>query len=146
MKIVFEELGNGEEEEIVIRCANLHQLSPGVLRLLDGLKAEELLVGYKGNEIHKIKAMDVYYFEAVENRTFLYRESEVLEVKQRLYELEKSMGTNFQRISKSVIMNLDKLQWITPALNGRFEAFLKNGERVIVSRQYVSVLKKKLGV
>ncbi|MEZ3472541.1 MAG: LytTR family transcriptional regulator DNA-binding domain-containing protein, partial [Lachnospiraceae bacterium] len=32
------------------------------------------------------------------------------------------------------------------AFNGRFEAFMRNGERVMISRQYVSALKEKLGL
>ncbi|WP_370775305.1 LytTR family DNA-binding domain-containing protein [Anaerobutyricum hallii] len=52
----------------------------------------------------------------------------------------------FMRISKSMIINLDKIRHISPALGGRFEALLDNDEKVIISRQYVPILKDKLGV
>ncbi|MCI7234323.1 MAG: LytTR family transcriptional regulator DNA-binding domain-containing protein [Oscillospiraceae bacterium] len=35
-----------------------------------------------------------------------------------------------------------KIESVSPALNGRFTAHMKNGERVIISRQYVPALKK----
>ncbi|MFD2881540.1 hypothetical protein ACFTAO_45705 [Paenibacillus rhizoplanae] len=33
-----------------------------------------------------------------------------------------------------------------PSLSGRFTALLDNGERVVISRQYVPVLKQRLGL
>ena len=83
----------------------------------------------------------------MDNKVFLYLEKEVYETKLKLYELEERfVGTDFLRVSKSVIMNLAKVKTLSPAFNGRFEATMKNGEKVIVSRQYVPVLKDKLGL
>jgi DNA-binding LytR/AlgR family response regulator len=47
---------------------------------------------------------------------------------------------------KSVFVNLSKVRSLSPALSGRFEATLENGEKVIISRQYVGDLKKRLGI
>ena len=55
------------------------------------------------------------------------------------------MGTEFLRISKSTIADVSKFHRLSPAFNGRLEAKLKNGETIIVSRQYVPALKQKLG-
>ena len=69
------------------------------------------------------------------------------EVKEKLYQVEElSEMLPFMRISKSMIINLDKIRHISPALGGRFEALLDNDEKVIISRQYVPILKDKLGV
>jgi len=40
---------------------------------------------------------------------------------------------------------LIKIDYVSPLLNGRIQAVLQNGEKVIISRQYVSAFKKKLG-
>ena len=72
---------------------------------------------------------------------------DIMEFDKAMYELEERfVGTDFLRVSKSVIMNLSKVKSLSPAFNGRFEATMKNGEKVIVSRQYVPVLKEKLGL
>ncbi len=55
-------------------------------------------------------------------------------------------GTHFFRASKSVVLNADRIDYIRPAISGRFEATLENGEKVMVSRQFVPELKKILGV
>ncbi len=48
-----------------------------------------------------INASEVLYFEAVDNRTFLYTQEAVLEIRQRLYELEDTLSEkDFIRISK----------------------------------------------
>lgn len=56
------------------------------------------------------------------------------------------MGTDFIRISKSMILNLNKVERFVPSLGGRIEAVLKNGEKAVISRQYVPEVKKRLGI
>ena len=65
----------------------------------------------------------------------------------KLYKIEESLTTlQFSRISKTIIANLDKMLSIRKAENSRLTATLVNQEKLIVSRQYVSEIKKKLGV
>ena len=65
----------------------------------------------------------------------------------KLYEFEElSRGTAFFRASKSMVLNSDKIDSVTPSLSGRFEVRLLNQEKVIVSRQYVGALKKLMGL
>lgn len=145
MKITIEDRMDGQEDEIIIRCK---QMDEHLLKLVYAIKAgSEKLTVTRGNDIVQVAPKDVFYFEAVDNKVFLYLEKEVYETKLKLYELEEHfVGTDFLRVSKSVIMNLAKVKTLSPAFNGRFEATMKNGEKVIVSRQYVPVLKDKLGL
>jgi len=50
----------------------------------------------------------------------------------------------FLRVSKSMLLNLMKIQAIKPALNGRLTAVLKSGEEIIISRKYVQELRRAL--
>ena len=111
------------------------------------LKSQGALIAYVGNEIHRIQPKEIYYIEVVDNKTFLYCQDTVLETKQKLYELENYLSnSDFLRVSKSVLLNLSKIKSLSPALSGRFEATLDNNEKIIISRQYVSDLKKMLGI
>lgn len=144
MKIVIEEPQEFEEEQIIFRC---REMTPELLQMIARFKAQEGLVANLGTQIHRIRPSDIYYIEVVENKTFLYCREEVYEAKQKLYELEESLeNSDLLRVSKSVMLNLSKIKCLSPALNGRFEAILDNGERVIISRQYVAGLKKRLGI
>ncbi|MBP1761450.1 MAG: putative DNA-binding rotein [Firmicutes bacterium] len=144
MKIVMEEPPEGEEEQIIIRC---RRMTPELLRALALLKAQDTLIAYDGNEIHRLRPDGIYYIDTVDNKTFIYLKDKVYESKQKLYELENSLAnSDFLRVSKSVILNLRKIKSLSPALSGRFEALLDNGEKVIISRQYMGDLKKRLGI
>ena len=144
MKIVFEELPPNEEEVIIIRC---REMTVEIYRAISLLKALETLIAYDGNNIYRVLPSDIYYIETVDNKTFLYCKDKIYESKQKLYELEEVLlNTDFLRVSKSAMLNLSKVNSLSPALNGRFEATLLNKEKIIISRQYVSDLKKKLGI
>ncbi len=144
MKITIEAPKPGEEEEIIVRCTDLDER---VLKLIQVLRTEDKLTGYIDDKIVKLSLEGIYYFEAVDNKVFAYTAKETYEVHKKLYEIEQAFEhTDFLRISKSVIVNIAKIAYVKPIFNGRFEAKLKNDEKVIVSRQYVSDLKKKLGI
>ena len=105
------------------------------------------LVGIKDGKMNLIDPKDVYYFESVDNKTFIYCLKEIYESKLKLYEINSEFeNSSFFRASKSIILNLSKIKNLSPAFNGRFEATLKNNEKVIISRQFVPDLKKKLGL
>lgn len=145
MKIMIEDLPAGEEEEVIIRC---NGLSEDILRLIYKLKSKEhSILGYAGEEIRLVAPDNAYYFESVDNKVFVYSKNDVLETKHKLYELENELsGGDFLRVSKSVILNITKIKGLRPAFNGRLEADLDNGEKIIISRQYVPDLKKMLGM
>ncbi len=145
MKISIEEIPQGEEEEIVIRC---HEMNEEVMALLHKLKTSgEQLSGLCGDEIYRLRLSDIYYFETVDQKSFLYGKDRVYETKLKLYEFEElAAGTQFFRASKSMVINAGKISHIKPSLSGRFEAHMDNGEKLLVSRGYVPSLKKVLGL
>jgi len=144
LRIIVEQLEPSEEDHIIIKCRDV---PPELISLLNSFSKTNKLIGYVDNEIHRVNPSNVYYIEAVDNRTFLYGHQSMYESKQKLYELEEILGvSDFLRISKSTIVNLSKVKALSPALSRRLEATLENNEKVIVSRQYVDDLKKHFGI
>lgn len=145
MKITILDCAAGEEEEVIVRC---RQLDESLLKLLYTLKTgNDKITVSKEEKIYQLPLSQVYYFEAVDGHVFAYVEKNFYDTKFRLYELEERLRqTDFFRASKSTIINLSKVRNIGPDFNGRFEVYMKNGEQLIVSRQYVPELKKKLGL
>lgn len=145
MKISIEEIDIQKEEEIIIRC---HEVTDEIMSLISRIKVKnKMLMGFHEDTIHQIKLSDVYYFESVDNKVFMYCKDKVFEAKQKLYELEQVVeGKKFFRASKSSILNIAKISYIKPSISGRFEARMDNGETVMVSRQYVPILKSMLGL
>ena len=145
MKITILNKAENEETEVIIKC---DALDDNLVKLVNSLKcSSKKLPVYQDKEIAFINNSEIYYFEAVDQKVFVYCKSEVYEVKSKLYELLDTLpSSDFVRISKSVIVNLRKIKRISPALGGRFEALLFNNEILIISRQYVPDFKKSLGI
>lgn len=75
MKVSIEEISRDHEEEIIIRC---HELNDDILKLLSKLEIKNtMILGYDDDNIHRIRIADVYYFEAVDNRVFIYCKDKV---------------------------------------------------------------------
>jgi len=145
MKITIQDRSDGEEDEIIVRC---RRLDDRMLKMIYALKeGQEKLTALREGKFVQLSPGDIYYFEAVDNKVFVYLEKDVYECKFKLYELERRfMETDFFRATKSTIVNLSRVKSFSPAFNGRFELLMKNGEKLIVSRQYVPDLKAKLGL
>ena len=89
---------------------------------------------------------DILYFESVDSKTFIYTKERVLTAELRLYEIEKRLSEkNFFRCSKSVVVNLGKIIKLKPEISRNIIATLDNGEAVVISRRYVSELKRIIG-
>lgn len=87
------------------------------------------------------------YIDTADKRTFLYTAEGVYETPLRLYELEDRLSAgDFFRASKSSIVNFNEIRSLRPDFGGRMQLTMSNGEQLIVSRQYVPYIRKKLGL
>ena len=99
------------------------------------------------NTTYMVRAGEIMYIESVDKKTFIYTDKRVLSTESRLYELEEMLDSrDFFRCSKSVIINLNKVEKLKPEITRNILATLTNGEVVVISRRYASELKKLLGI
>ena len=119
-----------------------------VMKLKKHIEAFEEKLDAIGNDKHYlISPLEVFYFESVDNRTFLYTETQVLEIKKRLYELEEILSDkDFVRISKSQLVNINKIKLLKPELNRSITAEMINGEILFISRRYAKQIKTLLSI
>lgn len=145
MKITILEKQPDEEDEIIVKCDYLDE---NITKLLNQLKTgKSKLSFYRDSQIILLNPEEILYFESVDDKVFAYTKDDVYESRLKLYMLEEELPHNdFFRANKAVIVNLNKIQSLSPAFGGRFEAVLKNGYKVIISRNYVADLKKLLGL
>lgn len=145
MKVRIEKVSREQEEEVVVRCWDMDAEILEIIEYIHHSNAD--FIGYEDNKIHRVQLKDIFYFESVDNHVFIYCRNHIFEAKQKLYEIEGMLrGNIFFRTSKSMIINSRKISCVQPYLGGRFEAKLSNGERVVISRRYVTDLKKILGL
>ena len=145
MRVTVEQIDRQCEEELIVRCYD-----PGaawVSSVKEAASGHRTICGWQEDTMHRLKLAEVFYFEVVDDRSFLYTQAAVFEAKEKLYEFERlCAGSTLFRCSKSMILNADRIDYVRPSLSGRFEAVLSNGEKVVVSRKYVADLKRMLGV
>lgn len=145
MKVTIVEDPNINETEISIVCT---EMTDELNNILANIAAAELtFTGKKGKETFFVPIKDIFYFESVDGSVFFYTDNETYEATTKLYKIEENLkNVRFSRISKTTIANLDKLVSIRRVEGSRLVATLVNKEKLVVSRQYVSQIKKKLGV
>lgn len=143
MKILFEVKKSSELEVLIkgdpsydevnefINYANNFSAcaSPNKILLRDGEK----------NFIKDIE--EVWYFESMGNKLNAYIDNYEYLCKFKLYEVEEFRDKGYMRISKSVIVNVNKIDFIEMEFSGNYRITLKNNKRLILSRKYVRPFK-----
>ena len=143
MEINIRNIEPSQKEYIEIGCWRVNERVNEIVRFIK--LRDGSVEGYKDEKQYRIALSDILYVEAVDDKCFIYLPDECYESRKRLYEFEDLLPADYYlRISKSVIVNLMKIEQIRPAMNGRFMCRLGNGEDVIVSRKYVPGMKAKL--
>lgn len=93
----------------------------------------------------KVKKDNVMYFESFDKTVNVVLKSGEYEVKNTLLELEKLLaGSNFMRVSKSVLLNLDKVVAVRPEPDRTVVAILSTKQTVCVSRKYAKDFRDKM--
>lgn len=130
---------------MVIKC---QQIDDEIMRLKYHIEMfDKKLQAKRENEWCFVNLLDVLYFESVDNRTFLYTKDDVMEIKQRLYELEIILSNkDFIRTSKSQIININKVKSLRPEINRTILATMCNGEQLFISRKYVPAIRSLLSI
>ena len=145
MKIIIKQDESVAETEITVVCRHIDAQLEEILATISLI--DNTVTGRRGDETCFIPMKEILYFESVDNKVFFYTAGETYEMSAKLYQLEEKLqNSKFARISKSTIANLNKFRSIRPEKNSRLTATLVNGERLVVSRQYIGEIKTKLGV
>ena len=143
MRVSIRKVEKKEQEQVLLECVSMTKEFEDIREYV--LMKGNQLTAYLDGEAYQILLGDVLYFEAVSEHVFAYTVEEVYFIKKRLYEVEQEYsGRKFVRASKSMVVNLMQVESFRPALNGRFYARMKNGEDIIISRQYAKAVKQKL--
>lgn len=129
--------------EVLIRYAKMNKKVERLITLIQSVGTQIKCNGE--NSEHLVNVSDIFYIESVDKRTFVYLEKGVYRTDLRIYQLaEELLPFGFVQISKSCILNINTLESIKSLMNSRMEATLKNGERLYITRKYLSGIKHTL--
>ena len=107
----------------------------------------KILLGYLNDSYSIINLEEVLYFEALDDTVFCHTHKDEYLVKEKLYELEQKFYKNrFIRVSKSFIVNINKVKHIKPHINRKFILILENNIQIDVTRSYYQNFKNYIGL
>lgn len=146
MKIQIEFDDTVEEEEITIRCSNLSDKVRKIQQALSELNSSWVkLVFFKNNTEYYLHPDDILFFETGINGIDVHTADDIFQTKYKLYELEELLPGYFMRISKSAILNTNRVYAINRNLTASsIVEFQNSHKQVYVSRNYYKPLKSKL--
>lgn len=146
MNIKIDVNENLEEEEIIIRCKKISPYIEEIQNtIFDIISSCQSLCFYKDESEYYLSIDDIVFFETTENKISAHTTDQIYFVKYRLYELEEKLPRNFLRISKSTIVNINKIFSITHTLTSpNIIQFYNSHKQVYVSRFYFKTLKNRL--
>ena len=143
MRLIMCERQDLDKPEVTIAY---REMTKSVKRVSDFVRyVDQTILCRKDNEEYAVPVSDIYYVESVDKKTFVYCETEVFQSNFKLYELENMLPhAGFLRVSKSTILNIEKLKGVKTLVNSKLEAMLSNGECICVTRKYLKDIKEAL--
>lgn len=146
MKIVLEVDENLVEQEIIIKCPAITDETMYLQKQISELLSKRMqLQVTKGDADFYIQLHEIMFLETAENFVAVHTANQIYESKDRLYELENILPGSFMRVSKSTIINTDKIRAIHKNITGASEVeFIQSTKKAYVSRNYIKMLIQKL--
>lgn len=146
MKIRTEIDSEIEEFEVVIRGPHLTEELLQLQRILLDVNCEQKqIVFYKEEKGFYFSLKDILFFTTNERQMDAHTRTNVFQVKYKLYELENELPSNFVRISKSTIVNVNLIFSLTKNITSVSTVeFANTYKQVFVSRHYFNVLQNRL--
>lgn len=125
--------------------------TPTVQRLIKYLnrfdKGERALLPIKtADRIVTVKYRDLVKIEVQSTRLTFYTTNEVIETTGRLYKVLAGLNNDFVQVSRHAVININYLQSIEEGFAGNMVAVLEGRLKTDVSRRYLPLLEKELGL
>jgi two-component system LytT family response regulator len=126
------------------------ELSHQVVELLADLKAGgkpmDRLAVKSGGKVLVLKLDEIDWIESADNYVDLHLGSESHLHRETMSALERKLPADkFMRISRSTIVNIERIKELQPLFHGEYTVILRNGARLTLSRSHREKLNQLLG-
>ncbi len=120
-----------------------------VNRILNSIAQGEdvYFVGENPRGIKHIESRRIHYFVVEQEEVYAILRNNRFRVRKKLYEVEELLKDKyFIRVSKFALVNINKIDYIKPAINSKLILIMKNGDKVEVNRRYYKTFKQTLNI
>lgn len=142
MRYTINQIREGEDELIL----NYRQLNPEVEKVIAFMdQNQKKMIGRVDGETILFSPEEILYIEKVDGRTFAYTVDRVVQLDLSLSTAELILeDVSFFRCSKSMIVNVNKVEKLKSLPSNRIDATMKGGEHIMISRTYASEFRRLL--
>jgi len=133
--------------------ATIHtpKITPQLTSLVTTLEGAEdnasFLVAKRDDKLFVIEPNQIEIIRIEGNDIILYnQEAQAFTLAKTLQDIYDSLSDNFVRVSKSVIVNINRVDHLSNSFNSTMYIAMKNGVSDYISRKYLGDFKKRLGI
>ena len=142
MRFSVRQISEGEDE-LILKYRQMNSEVEEVLAFME--RHEKKLVGKIDGETIIFQPEEILYIEKVDEKTFAYTLEHVIQMDVSLSMAEMILDDErFFRCSKSMIINVNRVERLKSLPSNRIDATLQSGEHIIISRTYASDFRKLL--
>lgn len=139
MKLTMNRISEGEEE-VIIRYREMNEQIKIIAGIVQGT-AQKISAEADGKKA-MLMPEDIFYLESVDVATYAYLKDKVYRVFASLEKLSFCYeGRGFFRCSKSMVINIYKIDYLKSEPGNRIRATMENKEQVMISRKYAKQLR-----
>ena len=142
MRVDIQRISSGEDEVIL----RYKEENKRIRTILDAIRGGgDKLYGRQDGETISINPSDILYVESVVDKIFAYTKKEVVRLEGTLAGLLDTLNdVKFFRCSKSMIINIEKVERLRSMSSNRIDATMEGGEHILISRTYASEFRRIL--
>lgn len=135
------------QEEIVATVNAPSSLTEEIENLILRYSGSEYIIGFRDDEMRKLAFSEIECV-TTEDRKVIAIDAQCNKyiIKDRLYELEKSLPSYFIRINKSALANEHRILRFDATFSGGVDAVFACGYKEYVSRRCFAQIKRRYGV
>lgn len=135
------------DDEIKIH-AKTTTIGARVLSFIDYFTTDkESLAIRSDEEFLMIQRSDIICAEVQDKTLTIYTKADDIVTTKTLSTLMEDLKSEtFLKVSRSGMLNIQMIERVEPSFSGNLTARMKNGNKMNISRRYVSILKERLGI
>lgn len=142
MKITLQQRDTGEDE-VILRYRKMNGQLEYIIGCIEN--SDRTLEGVWEGERFRIRPAEVIYLESVDGATWIYTRERVYRTGMTLSRAEERYeAEGYFRCSKSMVLNIYRIQSLRSVAGNRIDALMDNGEHVLISRRYAGELRMLL--
>lgn len=144
-ELIIDEQLNDDEIKIHTKTATI---GARILSFIDHFTTDrENLAIRSDEEFLMVQKSDIICAEVHDKTlTISTKDDDIVTTKTLSALMEELQSETFLKVSKSGMLNIQMIDRVEPSFSGNLIARMKNGNKVSISRRYVSKLKERLGI